>query len=53
MQRVYLLPQLLNAIQAKEYEDACLDCKQFANRLIHLAETEENPLTLEPTTVGT
>lgn len=51
MQRVYLFPQLLSTVEAKEYESACLGCRQFINRLVHLAESEEiDDLTLEMAT---
>ena len=47
-QRVYLIPQLLTTVEAREYGNACLGCRQFISRLVHLAESEEiGALTLE------
>ena len=41
MERLYLIPQLLDVVETAEYENACFRCKQFVNRLVHLAESEE------------
>lgn len=52
MQRVYLFPQLLDAVEAKEYKMTCHKCRQFVNRFIHEGETKEGDLSLEPATEG-
>ena len=44
MQRVYLIPQLLEVVEAKEYQMTCLKCNHFVNRYIHLVESEEDSL---------
>jgi hypothetical protein len=52
MQRVYLVPQLLDVLEAKQYKTTCLKCRQFVNRDIHLSETKESHLTPKPIKEG-
>ena len=52
MQRVYLIPQLLDVVEANEYRITCIECKHFVNRYIHLGEMKEGYLSPEPVTEG-
>lgn len=38
--RLYLIPQLLSFVESTKYENACLECKQYVNRFVNLAESE-------------
>ena len=44
MEKIYLIPQLLSVVEAKEYEDACLSCRHYLKRRVHQAESDTDML---------